>query len=104
MYHTEYDVLCPFVTDRVLELVRCRLLEGSRFFEHHALKPEFSKSETKLALLLVRVANPKEYLNSDEINLLEGCTRQQQSSSLEPQSSSPKPHRPSPNRKPKKRG
>lgn len=78
----QLEVLGPLVTDRVRELVRDRLLHGLKFFDGHTLRPQFKKADVKLALLLVRIANPKELLSKDEADLIESgmhqkCTRHQ---------------------------
>ncbi|HWL51724.1 MAG TPA: hypothetical protein VNQ90_04775 [Chthoniobacteraceae bacterium] len=67
----QYEVLQPYITDRVRELVRGRLLEGVKFFDKRALRSEYTRSEVKLVLLLVKIANPTEALTSEEQRLLE---------------------------------
>ena len=67
----QFEVLRPFINDRIIALVRARLLDGERFFDSsHALRPEYNRSEVKLALLLIRIANPDEPLSEDEKSLL----------------------------------
>lgn len=67
----QYDALRPFITDRVEKLVRGRLLEGLKFFGTTALRSGFKRDEVKLALLLVKIANPKEFLTANETALIE---------------------------------
>ncbi|HWL51325.1 MAG TPA: hypothetical protein VNQ90_02760 [Chthoniobacteraceae bacterium] len=64
-------MLKPYITPRVQELVRGRLLEGLRFFDKRVLRPEYSRAEVKLALLLIRIANPQETLVTEEFRILE---------------------------------
>jgi len=66
----ELEILRPFITDRIQSLVRSRLLDGERFFENHVLRPCFIRPEVKLALLLVRIANPDEPLIVEEEKVL----------------------------------
>jgi hypothetical protein len=66
----QFEVLRPFITERVQALVRERLLDGKLFFKNHSLLPGYSRPEVKMALLLVRIANPSEQLNKDEEALL----------------------------------
>lgn len=72
----QLEILRPFVTDRVRVLVRKRLLHGLKFFDAHTLRPQFKKADIKLALLIVRIANPKELLSKDELELIESGMRQ----------------------------
>ena len=58
-----------------MSLVRGRLLEGAKFFDHGSLRPEFGRSEVKLSLLLIKIANPGECLTGPELALLEGGQR-----------------------------
>jgi len=74
--HQQYQVLQPFVTAGVTALVRSRLLEGGRFFDGHRLKPGLKRADVKLALLLVKIANPHEILTAEERTLLTGGQRQ----------------------------
>lgn len=76
MSESQYEVLKPYVNDRILSLVRGRLFDGVKFFDERTLRPEYSRAEVKLALLLVRIANPSEPLNSSELAILEGGQRQ----------------------------
>lgn len=71
----QFEVLRPFITDRVSDLVRSRLLEGLKFFGTTALRPGFNRDEVKLALLLVRIANPDEVLTDAETKLLKAPLR-----------------------------
>jgi len=71
----QYEVLRPFVTERILSLTRGRLFEGLKFFERGTLRHEFGRGEVKLALLLVRIANSDEYLTALELEILEGRQR-----------------------------
>lgn len=77
MSDAQYAVLRPFITDRINDLVRGRLLQGVKFFGTTALRSGFDRSEVKLALLLVRIANPKEVLTKQESALIEMPLRQQ---------------------------
>ena len=92
------EILRPFVTARHTDLVRQRLLEGLKFFEAGVLRPEFSRAEVKLTLLLVRLANPTETLNADEAALLSAPMRQQKvkpfSAEIKPASGQVKPRSP----------
>lgn len=67
----QFEVLNRLATDHVWELTRGRLLDGTRFFENHKLRPEFKRADVKLALLLVAAGNPDEVLSDDEMRLLE---------------------------------
>lgn len=67
----QYEVLRPYITPRITDLVRGRLLEGVRFFDKRSLRSGYTRSEAKLALLLVKIANPAEALTSEEQRLLE---------------------------------
>jgi hypothetical protein len=71
----QLEILIRFSNDRVMELVRGRLLEGRKFFQNKAMLPEYSRSEVKLALLLVRLANPKETFTADEESVMDGRQR-----------------------------
>ncbi len=63
----QYEVPRPFVTDPVRKLVRGRLLEGAlKFVDTSTLRPGLKRDEVKLALLLVKIANPKEFLTVNE--------------------------------------
>lgn len=73
----QYEILRPFITDRVRELVRGRLLQGLKFFDTHTLRPEYARDEVKLALLLVRMANPREVFSKTELDLLDLPLRRQ---------------------------
>jgi len=73
----QYEVLRPFVTERILSLTRGRLLEGVKFFNGNSLHHEYSRSEVKLALLLVKIGNPDESLTDNEKELLSTPMRQQ---------------------------
>ncbi|MDD5348789.1 MAG: hypothetical protein PHQ12_01140 [Chthoniobacteraceae bacterium] len=75
---SQYEVLQPFVTERIRELVRGRLLEGLKFFDGHNIRPGFDRAEVKLALLLTKIGNPMECLSIDETSLLDSPMRQQQ--------------------------
>ena len=70
-FSAQYEVLKPYLTDRIISLVRSRLLEGLKFFRDDMLCPDYSRTEVKLVLLLVQIANPKEYLNANELAILE---------------------------------
>ena len=84
----KYEVLRPFVTERILSLTRGRLFEGLKFFERGTLRHEFGRGEVKLALLLVRIANSDEYLTGPELEVLEGrqYAKSSQSAVLQSQS------------------
>lgn len=97
----QFEILRPFITDRVQELVRGRLLEGMKFFDGHTLRSEFTRAEAKLALLLVRMANPTELLNEDEAALLKAGMRQMQTDARKEQSPASKRQKSA--RKPKHR-
>ena len=61
----------PLVADEVelirkAALVRYRLLEGGRFFGQRRLLPEYKSNCVKLALILVRLANPAEEFSDEE--------------------------------------
>ena len=101
-FSAQYEVLKPYVNDRIASLVRGRLLEGVKFFEGHTLRPEFSRSEVKLALLMIRIANDKEFFSIDELTILEG--RQQHCDAFKPQSSAREAHLIASAKKPKNRG
>ena len=79
-FSAQYEVLKPFLNDRISSLVRGRLLEGLKFFEGHTLRPEYSRSEVKIALLMVRIANSDEFFTIDELTIMEG--RQQHCGAL----------------------
>lgn len=68
----QLELLRSFATDRILSLTRCRLLEGLKFFRRGSLLPEYNRADVKAALLLVRIANPSEYLTGPEEELLTG--------------------------------
>lgn len=72
---TRIDLLQPLVNDRIQELFKARLLEGFKFFEGHSLAPGCTRSEAKLVILLVKIANPEEYLTVDEKLLINGGMR-----------------------------
>ena len=72
---SQYEVLQPFITERIRELVRGRLLEGVKFFDSGKIADGFTRSDVKLVLLLVLLANPKEYLSLEEIGILESRQR-----------------------------
>ena len=67
----QYEVLRPFITGRVQKLVRGRLLKGLKFFDTNALRHGLKRDEVKLALLLVKIANPREFLTVNETALIE---------------------------------
>lgn len=87
MSNGQYESLRPFITDRVQGLVRERLLEGIKFFDGHTLRPEYTRAEVKLTILLVRIANPKELLSRDEADLIESGMRQMQNDAQKKHSS-----------------
>jgi hypothetical protein len=66
--NAQYEVLRSFITPDVLQLVRARLLRGERLFDGH--QRIHSYEVTKLALLLIQMANPQEYFTEDERNVL----------------------------------
>lgn len=72
----QYEVLRPFITERINALVRGRLFEGLKFFGTSALRPGFDRGEVKLALLLVRIAHEKEVFTKEEAALLASPMRQ----------------------------
>ena len=98
----QYEVLKPYVNDRISSLVRGRLLEGMKFFDGHTLRPEFSRSEAKMALLMVRIANEHEFFSSDERAIMNG--RQQHCNAFKPQSSAREAHLSASSKKAKNRG
>ncbi len=69
--NSQLDLLLPLASQKVRELMRDRLLHGLKFFDSHTLRSEFSRDEVKLALLLVKIANPAELLSGEEKDLLE---------------------------------
>jgi hypothetical protein len=64
--NVQLELLKPYITAEVQELVRYRLLEGGRFSVQRRLLPEYKASDVKLVLLLVRLANPAEQLDDEE--------------------------------------
>lgn len=75
MNASQLEILRPFITPKVKKIVKERLLHGLKFFEAGTIKKEFTRADIKLSLLLIRIANPKELLNLDEIQILEGAQR-----------------------------
>lgn len=65
-----WQILQKFVTEEVWSLVRGRVLEGQKFFGTTALRPGLKRDDVKLALLLVRIANPTECFTDAEKALL----------------------------------
>lgn len=72
----QYSVLLPLVNERIQSLVRGRLLEGLKFFDKNTLRHEYSRSEAKLALLIVKIANPDEQFTAAERQLMEVSQRE----------------------------
>lgn len=73
-----YEVLRPFITEKINALVRGRLFEGLLFFEANRFRSELcSRGEAKLALLLVRLAHEKEPFTDNEAELMVAKMRQQ---------------------------
>jgi len=66
----QFEVLKRIASDRVWELVKGRLLEGTYFFKNHKILPEFKKADVKLALMLVVFGWPDEFFSQDELQLL----------------------------------
>lgn len=70
------EILRPYVTKRIQNLVGARLLDGQKFFRAGSRIREYSRREIKLVLLMVTIANPREALTADEREVLEGSMRQ----------------------------
>ena len=85
----QYQVLAPFINERILSLVKYRLFNGGRFFDKNTLREKYNRSDIKLVLLLVAIANPKEPLSVAEKTLLSGAMRQQEESALDSEISAP---------------
>lgn len=76
MRSAAYQILRELATETTMELVKLRLLFGLKFFDNHCLKDSFARSEVKLVLLLVQLANPDEVFSADEKAIL-GARQQQ---------------------------
>jgi len=69
---SQLELLRPHITERIAGLVCGRLLDGIKFFRNGVIASEFTRREVKLALLLVKIANPDECLTIDEHHIIEG--------------------------------
>jgi len=58
---SQLELLRPHITERIAGLVCGRLLDGIKFFRNGVIASEFTRREVKLALLLVKIANPDEF-------------------------------------------
>lgn len=95
----QLEVLRPFVNDRVSSLVRGRLLDGLKFFRDGVLLPEYGRSEVKLALLLVQIANERENFTADELHVLGGRQKISSSANTKVSSATVSERQPTKNRK-----
>lgn len=71
----QLEILTSFITPDIKKIVKNRLFNGLKFFDGHTFKSPHSKGDAKLALLLVRIANPEESLSADELQLIKGIQR-----------------------------
>lgn len=77
MSAAQFEILRPFITDRIQTLLYGRLFGGMRLYDadNHRLEDGISEADAKLVILLVQIANPMETLNAGEKKLL---TKRQQ--------------------------
>lgn len=94
-------LLQSLADERVLGLVRNRLLYGMRFFDKNTLRKDVTRADAKLALLMCLCANPNESLTGPELNLIAG--RQQKVCAQERENSAPEQENSAPSKKTKKR-
>lgn len=66
-----------------MELVRGRLLLGLKFFDGTKRIETWTREQVKLALLIVRIANPKEDMTAKEVEIMEGGQRKVEVSSAQ---------------------
>lgn len=68
------EILRPLLTPRISKLVTDRLFNGLKFF-NNCHSPNYDRGTIKLALLLVKIANPQEYFSADEMQAMNGRQR-----------------------------
>lgn len=75
MNSAQWEILRPLADESVMELVRKRLLQGFKFFDDNRLIGA-DREKAKLALLIVRIANPSEVFTKNELDLMNCPARQ----------------------------
>lgn len=74
MNEAQLKLLEPFATPEVMEVLKGRLLNGLKLFSPEGYLTH-DRATTKMVLLLVKIANPSEFINENERQVLEGGQR-----------------------------
>ncbi len=78
MNGAQWEILRPLADDETMAMVRERLLGGLKFFEGNKLIEKYTRASAKLALLMVRIANPTEEFTENEKALMNSPARNRQ--------------------------
>jgi hypothetical protein len=93
-------LLQSLADEKIVSLVRDRLLYGKRLFYKNTLEKGITRADAKLVLLMCLVANPNENLTTPEMNLITG--RQQEVCDPDSENSDPDNEKAAPTKKTKK--
>jgi len=75
MNGAQWEILRSLASDAVMCMAHNRLLHGLKFFDGTKLMDAYTRADVKLALLIVRIANPTEEFTDKETALMNAPAR-----------------------------